>query len=126
MADCQVYAPPDMVVSDEDLQILAEFERIIMRQEIINGERLQIPVGAILQFADNQSITCTVANPRQMLVDFRDRVIHLSVASQQVMRAAFPIASSTRWIYDDGSGMTETLLDRKYRMEEAEVAHDST
>lgn len=124
MAGCQVYAPPEMVVSDEDLQALAEWEKLTMRQEIINGELLQIPVGAILRFVDDRSTTCSVVKPRQMYVDYQGQVIHLSVDTQQVMQAAFPLASSTHWIYDDGSSPTETLLERKFRMEEAEVAND--
>jgi hypothetical protein len=75
---------------------------------------VNIPVGTVLQFADDDTITCTVVDDRK--VQYNGVVTSLSNAAQQVLRLKGKEWPSVRgpqmWIFEE-----ETLSERRERLE---------
>ena len=104
----------DYVETDEDQRALDEARE---RRANFNFEMVDIPVGAILNFTRDQSITCIVADRRH--VDFEGEATSISVAAQKALGKIGvnwkAVQGPLYWQYKG-----ETLDERRRRYEEGE------
>ncbi len=75
----------------------------------------EVPIGAVLQFARDENITCTVINDRK--VKFRDEETSLSSSALELLKErgwkSNQVQGPNYWLYEG-----ETLEERRLRIEE--------
>lgn len=115
------FTPADDIAEDEGGVEAAD--RSTRVQARFNFEMVDIPVGSVLNYYDDETITTTVQGRNK--VDFRGEVMSLSAAALVVIREAgfnWKTANGPAyWVYDG-----ETLPERRARMEReaAEIDED--
>ena len=101
----------DVVEDEEDVETL---RRANQRRSVFNFSMVDVPMGAILQFIKDESVTCTVVDDRQ--VEFEGSITSLSDAARTMLHrhgGKLTAAHGPRyWIYQN-----ETLTERRFRME---------
>ena len=112
LAGGEKVTPADDIAEDEGGVEAAD--RSTRVQARFNFEMVDIPVGSVLTYYDDETITTTVHSRNK--VDFRGEVMSLSAAALVVIREAgfnWKTANGpTCWVYDG-----ETLPERRARME---------
>lgn len=100
----------DTVESEEDQKALDEARK---KRSVFNFEMVDIPVGAILTFVNDETITAKVLDNRY--IDFKGEVTSLSEAAWKVLWYKYRPQWTIYWMYD-----WETLDERRNRMESGE------
>lgn len=114
--------PEEDVVEDAEAQRALDSARA--RRQVFNFEMVGLPHGALLHFASDPSVTCSVAGRRTVL--FEGQEVSISAAATTVLRrqsnygawihrATLSVQGPLYWIYDG-----ESLDDRRRRMEAGE------
>jgi len=107
--------PKDDVVNDaSDVQALQAAVEKDDRRSRLRFSQLDIPIGAVLLFAKDAAITCSVVGDGQ--VSYEDEVQSPSAAALKAIRKLgfrwAAVSGSEYWLYED-----ETLVARRERME---------
>jgi hypothetical protein len=104
-------------VTVENQQDIVALEKEEKKAERFNFEMVKIPEGTVLQFREDESVTCVVADKKRVV--FQGETIALSEAAmralKQIGRRRKAAQGARHWIYEG-----ETLVERRERMEEAE------
>lgn len=102
------------VETPTDAKATEQYVDVAERKSNFTFSAVNIPVGTVLQFADDDTITCTVVDDRK--VQYNGVVTSLSNAAQQVLRLKGKEWPSVRgpqmWIFEE-----ETLSERRERLE---------
>jgi hypothetical protein len=96
----------DYVESEEDRQALNQART---RRSAFNFKMADIPVGAVLSFVNDESVTATVADNRH--IEFEGSVTSLSLAAQKLLGYPYQVQGTIYWMYEG-----ETLDERRRRI----------
>jgi len=101
----------DVVEDEEDIETL---RRANERRPVFKFSFVEVPVGAILHFIKDESVTCTVVDDRR--VEFEGSITSLSDAARTMLHRHGGKLTAAQgalyWIYEK-----ETLTERRFRME---------
>ena len=115
LAALEDVTPRDDVVEDAEDQ--AALDKARERRGSFNFKMVDIPVGAVLTFAKDADITCTVTDGKK--IEFEGEITSLSTAAlTAVHRMGYSwktLAGPNYWEFEG-----ETLAERRLRMEEGE------
>ena len=107
------------ITPDNDSEEANEVKSYIERRPPFRFSLAKIPVGAVLQFVDDDNVTCKVIDDRS--VEFQGAQTSLSAAAVELLRTSRAGRKSSQvqgpiyWLYEG-----ETLEERRQRVE-AEV-----
>lgn len=105
----------DYVDSVEDQKALNSARE---RRAMFNFEMVDIPIGATINFVDDENITATVAQYHgQHTITFEGQLSSPSAVAQQIRQSSYPLQGTLYWMYEG-----ETLDERRRRMESGESA----
>lgn len=96
---------------EETPEVKEELSKIYKKR--FNFEAVGIPLGAVLQFIRDRSITAVVTQGSN--VEIQGAVKSLSRAAQDLLHVAYPVQGPIFWVYED-----ETLDERRRRIESGE------
>jgi hypothetical protein len=82
------------------------------KRSAFNFKMVDIPVGAILSFIRDETITCTVAEDQKHVIHNGEE-LSLSLAAQKILGYKWQVQGPAYWIYEG-----ELLDERRTRMEE--------
>ena len=104
-------------VADEEEQVSLNKER--NRRSYFTFSSVGIPIGSVLHFVRDESLTATVVDDRN--VDFRGEVISLSKLSLEILNRDYgynwtTVQGPRYWVYEN-----ETLSERRLRLEPNEL-----
>lgn len=100
----------DFVETEEDQKALDEARE---RRAVFNFKMVDIPVGAQLQFIDNESKVATVIQQNgQYTIEFDGEHTSPSAAAKKIRGTSYPLQGTLYWMYEG-----ETLDERRRRME---------
>jgi hypothetical protein len=101
----------ELVATEQEKNTLAE---IRSRRPVFRFSSVNIPLGSILTFSLDPSITCTVVDDRR--VKYQDQIVSLSDAAMQVLHSKGlfwkAVSGPGIWMFED-----EVLHERRKRME---------
>ena len=100
-------------INSQDEQAVKEAKE---RRSNFNFEMVKIPIGSILIFKDEPSITCKVIDRRK--VEFEGEITSISAAAQKVLLRQgyeWSVAGPLYWMFEG-----ETLEERRKKMEESD------
>lgn len=83
-----------------------------MPKQNFNFEMIDIPVGAVLTFKDQENIICKVSNQNPPRVNYEGEIIRLTPAAKKARGSDGSINGTKWWKYEG-----ELLWDRRERME---------
>ena len=103
----------DFVESEEDQKALDEARE---RRAVFNFAMVNIPVGAIIKYIDDEDVKATVIKQTgQYTIDFEGEHTSPSAAAKKIRGTSYPLQGTLYWMYEG-----ETLDERRRRMERAE------
>jgi hypothetical protein len=103
----------DYVESAEDQKALNEARD---RRAMFNFEMVDIPIGATINFVDDENVTATVAQYHgQHTIKFEEELTSPSAAAQKIRQSSYPLQGTLYWMYEG-----ETLDERRRKMERGE------
>lgn len=101
----------DYVETQEDQQALNQARS---RRAAFNFSMVDIPIGAELSFANDETIKSKVVDSRS--IEFNGKTTSVSKAAQDILGLDYGVAGTVYWLYNG-----ETLDERRRRYERAEV-----
>lgn len=100
----------DTVETAEDQKALDEARK---RRSVFNFKMVDIPVGAVLTFVNDETITAKVSDHRY--IEYDGQITSLSSAAQKILGYPYQVQGTIYWMYEG-----ETLDERRSRMEAGE------
>jgi len=101
----------DMVEDEEDIETM---RRAKARRPVFKFSTVDVPIGTILHFIKDESVTCTVVDDKR--VNFEGSITSLSDAARTMLHRHGGKLTAAQgplyWIYEN-----ETLTERRLRME---------
>jgi hypothetical protein len=101
----------EIVEFEEDKKALAKVKRYAKRYDF---ERHGIPMGSVLTFTRDRSVTCRVVEGSN--VEFRGETLSLSRAAQRALGVTYQVAGPLFWEYEE-----ETLDERRREAEKGGI-----
>jgi len=103
----------DFVESEEDQKALNDARE---RRAMFNFEMVDIPIGAEIQFIDDETKVATVTSYHgQHTITFEGELTSPSAVAQKIRGTTYPMQGTMYWMYEG-----ETLDERRRRMERGE------
>lgn len=103
----------DFVETEEDQKALDEARE---RRAVFNFKMVDIPIGAQLQFVDDDEKIATVIQQNgQYTIEFEGEHTSPSAAAKKIRGTSYPLQGTLYWMYEG-----ETLDERRRRMERGE------
>ncbi len=98
----------DFVDSPEEQRALDKARK---NRSKFNFEMVKIPVGSILNFTRDESITCKVIDDTQ--IEYNGSIRSLSDTAKEILNVPYPVQGPVYWMFEG-----ETLDERRRRFEE--------
>jgi len=103
----------DFVETEEDQKALDEARE---RRAVFSFKMVDIPIGAQLQFVDDEEKVATVIQQNgQLTIEFEGEHTSPSAAAKKIRGTSYPLQGTLYWMYEG-----ETLDERRRRMERGE------
>ncbi len=102
------------VIAETEVELKAQRE-FAKRKDRFNFKLANIPMGAVLTLADDESITCTVASEINK-VNYIGEILSISDAAQKARKKEYAHRGPLYWMYQG-----ETLDERRRRIEESHL-----